>query len=93
MDSMCIPKSTQNKEGAELFINFMLKAEVGAANTEYIGYSTPNTAAYELLSDEIKNSELVYPSEEYLSKCYSFSDLDSKVYSYMQEKFISVKAE
>lgn len=93
VDSMCIPKSTQNKEGAELFINFMLKAEVGAANAEYIGYSTPNTAAFELLSDEMKSSELVYPSEEYLSKCYSFSDLDSKVYSYMQEKFISVKAE
>lgn len=93
VDSMCIPKSTQNKEGAELFINFMLKAEVGAANAEYIGYSTPNTAAFELLSDEMKDSELVYPSEEYLSKCYSFSDLDSKVYSYMQEKFISVKAE
>lgn len=93
VDSMCIPKSTQNKEGAELFINFMLEAEVGAANAEYIGYSTPNTAAYELLPEEIKSSELVYPSAEYLKKCYSFSDLEADVYSYMQEKFIAVKAE
>lgn len=93
VDSMCIPKATQNKEGAELFINFMLEAEVGAANAEYIGYSTPNSAAFELLPDEIKNSELIYPSEEYLSKCYSFANLDADVYSYMQEKFISVKAE
>lgn len=93
VDSMCIPKSTQNKEGAELFINFMLEAEVGAANAEYIGYSTPNTAAFELLPEEIKSSELIYPSEEYLSKCYSFADLDKEVYSYMQEKFIEVKAE
>lgn len=93
VDSMCIPKSTQNKEGAELFINFMLEAEVGAANAEYIGYSTPNSQAFELLPEEIKNSELIYPSEQYLSKCYSFADLDKDVYSYMQEKFIEVKAE
>lgn len=93
VDSMCIPKSTQNKEGAELFINFMLEAEVGAANAEYIGYSTPNTEAHKLLPEEIRNSELIYPSEEYLSKCYSFADLDKDVYSYMQEKFIEVKAE
>lgn len=93
VDSMCIPKSTQNKEGAELFINFMLEAEVGAANAEYIGYSTPNSEAFKLLPEEIQNSELIYPSEEYLKKCYSFADLDKEVYSYMQEKFIEVKAE
>lgn len=93
VDSMCIPKSTQNKEGAELFINFMLEAEVGAANAEYIGYSTPNSEAFKLLPEEIQNSQLIYPSEEYLSKCYSFADLDKDVYSYMQEKFIEVKAE
>jgi spermidine/putrescine transport system substrate-binding protein len=90
---MCIPKSTQNKEGAELFINFMLEAEVGAANAEYIGYSTPNSEAFKLLPEEIQNSELIYPSEEYLKKCYSFADLDKEVYAYMQEKFIEVKAE
>jgi len=93
VDSMCIPKSTQNKEGAELFINFMLEAKVGAANAEYIGYSTPNSEAFKLLPEEIQSSELIYPSEEYLSKCYSFADLDKEVYSYMQEKFIEVKAE
>ncbi|MCL2518948.1 MAG: spermidine/putrescine ABC transporter substrate-binding protein, partial [Oscillospiraceae bacterium] len=54
VDSMCIPKGAKNKEAAELFINFMCRADIAAANSEYIGYSTPNSAAYELLSDELK---------------------------------------
>lgn len=90
-DSMCIPKGSKNKELAEKFINFMLEAEVAKANAEYIGYSTPNKAAYDLLDDEIKNNELIYPPEDYISKCYYFSNLPQDVYNYMQEQFLQVQ--
>ena len=88
VDAMCIPKSSKNKEYAEMFINFMCEPEVALANAEYIGYATPNAAAYELLDDEIKNCELIYPSDEYKAKCYTFSNIDGEIYSYMQESFI-----
>lgn len=91
VDSMCIPKGSKNKELAEQFINFMLKAETAKENAEYIGYSTPNQAAYDLLDDEIKTNELIYPSEEYLSKCYYFSNLPQAVYDYMQDQFLQVQ--
>ena len=93
VDSMCIPTCAKNKEGAEKFINFMLEAEVAKANAEYIGYSTPNKAAFDILPDEIKQNELIYPPQEYLDKCYTFSNLSEEVYTYMQEKFIDVLAE
>ena len=93
VDSMCIPKSSQNPELAEKFINFMLEGEVAAANNTYIGYSSPNTAALALMDEEITSNELIYPSKEYLDKCYTFSNISDDVYSYMQEKFIEVKAE
>lgn len=88
VDCLCIPRCTQNKENAELFIDFMCDPEIGLANADYIGYSTPNSATYEMLDDEIKNSELIYPSDEYLSKCYTYVNLPNDVYNYMQEKFI-----
>ncbi len=93
VDSMCIPTCAKNKDGAEKFINFMLEAEVAKANAEYIGYSTPNKAAFDILPEEIKNNELIYPPQEYLSKCYTFANLSEDVYTYMQEKFIDVLAE
>ena len=88
VDAMCIPTCCQNKEYAELFINFMCDPEIALANAEYIGYGTPNSGAYEMLDEEIKNCELIYPPDEYLDKCYTFSNIPSDVYVYMQEKFV-----
>ncbi|MBQ8859770.1 MAG: spermidine/putrescine ABC transporter substrate-binding protein [Ruminococcus sp.] len=88
VDAMCIPTCCQNKEYAELFINFMCEPEVALANAEYIGYATPNEAAHDMLDDEIKNCELIYPPQEYIDKCYTFSNIPSDVYVYMQEKFV-----
>lgn len=88
VDAMCIPTCCQNKEYAELFIDFMCDPEIALANAEYIGYGTPNSRAYEMLDEEIKTCELIYPPEEYLDKCYTFSNIPSNVYVYMQEKFV-----
>lgn len=92
VDSMCIPTSAQNKEGAEKFINFMTRADIAAANVDYVWYSTPVKGAYELLDEEVKNDPLLYPPDEYLEKCYTFRDLDPDLYLYMQEEFIKVMA-
>ena len=60
-DSMVIPKTSQNKELAEKFINFMCRPDIAKMNADYIGYSTANKGAQELLGDEIKNDVLRYP--------------------------------
>ena len=44
VDAMCIPTCCQNKELAEIFINYMLSPEPAVANAEYIWYASPNTA-------------------------------------------------
>ena len=88
VDAMCIPTCCQNKENAELFINYMCDPEIAAANADYICYGTPNKAALELMDDDYKESELCNPPQEYLDKCYSFTGIDDRVYSEMQEKFV-----
>ena len=47
VDSICIPSSSQNKEAAELYINFLLREDVALENAEYLYYATPNKAVYE----------------------------------------------
>lgn len=42
-DAMCIPTSSQNKELALAYIDFMLSEEAAVANAEYIYYSSPYT--------------------------------------------------
>lgn len=93
-DAMCIPTCSKNKENAEKFINFMLSPEIAAANFEYLYYGTPNQVAYDdYLDEDIKNNELIFPSDEYLDKCYTFSNVPDEVYSYMQEQFVKIQAD
>ena len=73
-DSMVIPKSTTNKDGAEKFIDFMSRPDIAARNTDYIGYSTPIPEAVELLPDDIKNSKVAYPSDEEIENTEIFKD-------------------
>ncbi len=44
VDAMCIPKSSENKEIAEWYIDFMLSEEAAVANAEYTYYASPNLA-------------------------------------------------
>ena len=47
IDAMCIPSCCQNKELAEIFINYMLSPEPAIANAEFIYYASPNSLVYE----------------------------------------------
>lgn len=46
VDAMCIPSCAQNKELAEIFINYMLSEEPAIANAEYTYYASPNSIVY-----------------------------------------------
>ena len=94
VDSFCIPATSKNKKAAEMFINFMLEPEIGLANTEFVCYSTPNTKTYELLSDQVKNDGISYPSKEYLnSKTEAFKCLGSGVDKVMSELWTEIRSE
>ncbi|MCK9309733.1 MAG: spermidine/putrescine ABC transporter substrate-binding protein [Candidatus Cloacimonetes bacterium] len=79
MDNVVILKSSQNKELAYKFLDFLLEVNTAKRNAEYTQYATPNKAAHELLSDDIKNNALIYPSQEYLAKCYMIMALGNDV--------------
>lgn len=80
-DAMCIPVATQNKKGAEAFINFMMEPEVALANAEYIYYATPNMAVMENDEYSLADSEAVYPEEEPVNQVFHNLPIDTLQYS------------
>lgn len=64
IDSFCIPATCENKEAAELYINFMCETDIAAANSIYVGYSTPHSEALKQLDEELQNDETAYPDVE-----------------------------
>ena len=92
VDCMCIPAASQNQEAAEMFINFMCEVDVGVANAEYIGYTTPSSAVWEQLDEELKYSEIAYPSEEVAAKEQVFTALSEEVNSELDVKWSEMKS-
>lgn len=81
-DAMVIPANARNPENAEKFINFMLDPQNAAQNAEYVWYSLPSTAAKELLSEELRDSEVAYPDKALLENLEVFHDPGAYVKMY-----------
>ena len=73
VDAMCIPKSSQNKELAEQYINFMLTAEPAIANAEYTYYASPNR---EVVQNEDYIAYMNDIKEDGYDKMYGNADVD-----------------
>ena len=93
-DAMCVLKSSQNKENAEKFINFMCRTDIALMNAEEIGYGTPQTEAYKLLDEEVSSNELLYPSTEKLrNQTEVFINLPSNISMLQSALWTSLKVD
>lgn len=90
-DNMIIPSTSDNVEGAHAFINFMLDPEVAAQNADYVGYSTPNEAAIELMDPEVTGDERFYPPEELRDRLEVYENLGLEMLGVYNELFLEFK--
>ena len=91
IDAMCIPTCCQEKEAAELFINFLCDPEISGANMDWVCYSTPISAAKEYLSEDVVSDPVAYPDEEILKNGVSFAFLPEDISRYVEGLFMEVR--
>jgi spermidine/putrescine transport system substrate-binding protein len=93
IDAMCIPTCAQQKEAAELFINFLCEPEIAAGNMEWICYSTPlkQEAVAEFMDPEILADPNAYPSAEEIARGTSFDSLPAAVSRLMESLFLKAR--
>ncbi len=98
IDAMCIPTCCQNKELAEIFINYMLSPEPAIANAEFIYYASPNTAVYtdegyiEEMGEEAM--QILYPEIgdfAALYNEYAFRSMDEEMLGYVNSLWETLK--
>lgn len=75
VDAMCIPAASGHKAEAEAYINFLCDPQIAGANMNYIGYSTPETAAKAYMDEEMVESPIHYPEEAILARTQVFVNL------------------
>jgi putrescine transport system substrate-binding protein len=67
-DNMYIPEDAPHRENAYLFLNYMLRPEVIAASSDYIGYANANKSATPLVNPTLTANIAVYPDAETLQR-------------------------
>lgn len=93
IDAVCIPKGCRNKEAAQMYINFLCEKDTAYAVTDFIGYSTPNQKAYEMLDDEVKYDGISYPDDDFIAeKTTTFRNLSDEANLEMQTLWTDMKS-
>jgi putrescine transport system substrate-binding protein len=67
-DTLAIPADAKHPGNAHEFINFLMKPEIAAANSNFVYYANSNTGATPLLDEELVSNPGVYPPPEVRAK-------------------------
>ncbi|MEJ2178776.1 MAG: extracellular solute-binding protein [Gammaproteobacteria bacterium] len=79
VDGWVIPAVAKNVENAHLFLNYMMRPEVGAADSNFTWYATANKEAIPLIDEAVTSSKAVFPSAESVSMMYPLSVVPPKI--------------
>jgi len=63
-DTLAIPADAAHPGNAHAFINYLLRPDVAAANSNFVNYATANAAALKLVNEDLRNDAGIYPTPE-----------------------------
>ncbi|MCB8819334.1 polyamine ABC transporter substrate-binding protein [Microvirga rosea] len=77
-DNFAVPADAKNVAEAHEFINFMLKPEIAAMNTNFVSYASGNLAAKSFVKPEILNDPGIYPDEATFKRLFTNTAYDER---------------
>jgi len=78
VDGLYIPSDAPHKDNAYLFLNFIMRPKIAAANASYSRYANANRASWEFLDPEVLNDPAAFPDEEIWNVMYPIKTADPK---------------
>jgi putrescine transport system substrate-binding protein len=69
-DMYAVPADAKHPDNAHQFINFMMRPEIAAANSNFINYANGNAASLSLINESVRNDPGIYPTPEVKAKLF-----------------------
>src|SRR5690606_1446950 len=73
VDMLAIPADAKNLDNAYAFIDYLMRPEVAAANTNYVSFPNPVPASLPQVLEEIRNDPTIYPPPEVAAKLFTLA--------------------
>jgi putrescine transport system substrate-binding protein len=91
LDSFAIPADAPHPDNAYAFIDYMLRPDIAARNTNYVYYASGSKDAQEMIDAEVLEDPAIYPSDEALSHLYTTSISPTRAQREMTRVWTEVK--
>lgn len=90
-DNLAIPSDAPHAAEAHAFINFLLKPEVAAKNSNMIAYANGNLASQKFIDKTVLGDPGVYPGDATMAKLYTINARDAKTQRLMNRLWTRIK--
>lgn len=90
-DSFAMPTDAPNKDNAYAFLNFMMRGDVAAQNTNMVSYASGNLAAKPEIDKAILDNPNIYPDAETFARLFTNTAYDEKVQKVVTRQWTRVK--
>jgi putrescine transport system substrate-binding protein len=90
-DVIAIPKDAPDPDEAHALINYLLKPEVAAKNTNFISYANGNLASHKFIEKSILDDPTIYPDAAVMARLYTISAHDQKTQRLINRLWTRIK--
>ena len=90
-DNLAIPKDAAHVAEAHAFIDYLLKPEVAAKNSNLVAYANGNLASQKLIAKAVFEDPSVYPDASTMARLYTVSARDQKTQRVLNRLWTRIK--
>jgi putrescine transport system substrate-binding protein len=89
-DTLAIPKDAADPQEAHELINYLIKPEVAAKNTNFVSYANGDSPS-QFIDKSILDDRTVYPDAETMAKLYTITAHDAKTQRVINRLWTRIK--
>ena len=90
-DNLSIPRDAKNVVEAHALIDYLLRPDVAAKNSDFISYANGNAASRPLIDKAIVEDKTIYPDDATMKTLYTIQSHDPKTLRLMNRLWTKVK--
>lgn len=92
LDNLAIPANAPHTAAAYAFIDFLMRPDIAARNSESTGFASGVLAAKALLPHDLADNKAIYPDPDTMTRLYAETSTDPMVERYITHVWALIKA-
>jgi putrescine transport system substrate-binding protein len=92
LDNLAIPKDAPHVAAAYVFLDYLMRPEIAARNSEATGFASGVLAAKALLPPDLAGNKAIYPDDDTMARLFALTNPDPMVERYITRVWSLIKS-